>query len=250
MLADIDGKSHATAARMTVHFQKPVMIRSPCAGGLKERKPMPIVKHRGKKFLLRWKPEWDDVVRKVIKIYKNSNGRVDWQHAKEDDMFKGIPMPFEAIRRRPTWLAYYANKKWLKRDRARSREFQRRYSNGTWKSEKARLGVIREIPNNLVRKKWTAGQIRLLKSLVKKHRTGKLTDWASVLKDPRTLDFPQRQPLILSKFMTSLNGGASNKKYDVPPKKRRQYMRKYRAIVKERRALIREFLYKKLKQRK
>jgi len=204
---------------------------------------MPVVKHNGRKFILKWLPEWDKEVMRIVKKYRKPNSCVDWKRARAEGALNKIPMPFEAIRVRPNRLAKYKDPSWRKEDLERVKLL---YTKHNYKKEKARSAIIKEIPNNIVRSKWSKEQLRTLKSLVKEHRTGKLTDWATVLKDPRTIGFPQRNPLTLSRFITAMNNKYEKKVYPVDREKRAQYNKRHRQKQKEKRALIREFLYKKI----
>lgn len=166
---------------------------------------MPIVIYKGKRFLIYWKQEWDDIILSVSKRYMVSN-RVDWKSAVANGEFDSLPVNLirnYTLSKRLTHLKRKDNPEfrakrlsYYYRHREKIRKQRREAEDNRAKKLVAFRGASQDLKDTYgyrSRQIWTSKQKMALINLTQKYRRGKFIDWNGVLADPKSDVFPYRE---------------------------------------------------------
>jgi hypothetical protein len=200
---------------------------------------MPVLRFNDHIYHLRWKPEWDRLLLRTIKLCRLKNGRVNWKNVVKTGILKKIPVSLETLRMRPSAI-HDKRKRQLSNEK--SKQYQKLHGHS-----KDRSGLIKLLPGYKPIH-WSNTQNERLLLLAKLHRRGKLTDWKAVKRDPRYKILPEQHWSRLSSRLNRLKRGKLHGTVVVPKKIRREYSRMAKRKLKIIRKKIREFLYSKLEK--
>lgn len=175
---------------------------------------MPIVHVKGVRYLSRWDPAWDKIIRRVGKDYRTRKGFVSWKEAEADGALKGLPLFFthKNMSRRLSFITCTKNSKaYQLKHKRKSIEYNKTYIS---KSDMNREELFRSLPLSFKQAhgytprnnpEWTPERIELLRTLVLWHkRTEKTINWDSLMSDPRVRRLPPYSKEHLRSYYWSL----------------------------------------------
>jgi hypothetical protein len=159
---------------------------------------MPNVFDEGKRFVQRWKPEWDLTLLVVSHKYRSLKGFVRWKEARADGYFNDFPeyLSNKDLSHRLYHLLYQKFDKNWKRKKQQYCSVKRTIS-----SYERRKSVFDSLPDDVKKKYgykkkrvWSQKQIDLLFKLVDEYRkTPKTIDWRKLIKDKRVEKLPHQE---------------------------------------------------------
>lgn len=199
---------------------------------------MPAISFKGRKYILRWRPEWDSLLKKTIKKCKNANKRTDWKKVIATGILKIIPVSLNILRQRPSY--WKPDNKRKEKNRICSRKYNKEH-----KKSPNRLSLLKFIVKDEKGTKahsWNKKQKRILFSLAKKYKEETFIDWKGVLEDPKSENFPCRNREEISKLYYRFNN-PKKFKYSYPKSVRTRYLKSKIENMKKKRELIWNFLY-------
>jgi len=179
---------------------------------------MPVVIYKEKKYVLRWKKEWDKTVARVGEKYKRGSGSVAWKRAIDKGEFRDFPdsmVTGYVLSKRLTLLRMRQSPRFKKvrldyyRKHADEINIKRKEKGWNNRSRKVVFDVapqeLKKEHGHRPRQLWSEKQLEILMDLVGKYRKGpKTTDWKSLLKDPKSKIFPYSDISVLRKYYGSL----------------------------------------------
>lgn len=239
---------------------------------------MPIVMHKGKKFVLNWKPEWDlRILTTAIRFRKGcphcsrcklgcyckvGGPFINWKRAEKEGFLVGIPKSITRhdLSHRVTFLTKVRYTP-LYKEKLSIRSNLKKPNKSFIRKEKLFMSTIFPLKKNSEYKLkgfWSKIQKRTLLSLTKKYPKGKISiDWEKVISDPlcKTLPHPDNLKSLRSYYWSTIGMSPERlkrKRKDAVRYKHEHYkehienQRKRRKIIKE---SVNEFLSTKLKLR-
>lgn len=216
---------------------------------------MPIVKFKGKKFILQWKPEWDRLVKKTAERFRNKRtGRVDWISARKtgiEDMIPGVS--WECIVVRLSCLKRRKRQDVIDQDRLRSLNYRRKIKAVSYDNEKRKMGVLEHAPKKIKLKfkrrranptHISKKQVVIYKFLAKKYKNGEQVDWVTAMKDPKAKGLNSLDNKRAAIEWHRINNPKKLDWNNIPSEKREKY--KTNSLNKKRIKMANKLLYEKL----
>ena len=242
---------------------------------------MPIVIHKGKKFVLNWKPEWDlRILTTAIRFRKGCPhcsrcklGRyckvggpfINWKRAEKEGFLEGIPKSItrHELSHRATFLTKVRYTPIYKKKLSIRSNLIKKPNKSFIRKEKLFMSTVLPLIKNSseykLKRTWSKAQKKTLLSLIKKYPKGKISiDWVKVVSDPlcKTLPHPGNLKLLRSYYWSTTKVMSpqrlKRKRADAVRYKHEHYkehiesQRKRRKIVKD---SVNEFLSTKLELR-
>lgn len=239
---------------------------------------MPIVTHKGRKFVLNWKPEWDlRILTIAIRFRKGcphcSRCRlghycqvggpfISWKRAEKAGFLEGLPKSISRrdLSHRATFLTRIRYTPFYK-DKLKIRSIVKKPNKSFIRKEKLFMStpIIKNNSGYSFKKIWCKTQKKTLSSLIKKYPKGKNSiDWVKVMGDPLCKTLPHHDNLkLLRSYYWSCTRVMSPERLRVKREDARRYKRehynKHTEDQEKRRNLVKEsvnkFLISKLELR-
>lgn len=228
---------------------------------------MPLVRHNGKTYMLRWKPEWDLKILIVALIFRK-DGFTDWITADAKGYLRGLPkyLSRRDLSHRLTYLLCIKyNPEGFIKKRQYNKLHYKKFKSHTFDNK---VKIFKEdVPDNSKKQfgykpkgKWNKSQIDLLIFLTKRYPKGSMSiDWEALMKDDSVRAFPPGYSLnnlrhyYWTHIKNTTDPKAVKKRRKAAIKYKYRNYKKYRASLTRRNKIIKNsvnsFLFSKLEPR-
>jgi hypothetical protein len=173
------------------------------------------VRYKRRIYHVQWPKRFDEIILRVAKTYRCTDGTVSWKEAEADGMLRGLPifLNLRNISQRNAHLKSSKNPRNRRKRLKRNQEYVKTHPSTSSQSTSVKQKLYAGTVPEKIKKKygwkprsiWTEKQKKLLLELSEKYRKSKVTiDWIKLAKDKRIKKLPFQGSFKLCKYYNSL----------------------------------------------